>query len=114
MVGVDIEKIEDKEAAFYKEAFTEKENEFIKNDPVMGTTVWSIKEAFLKAIGQGLYVAVKDVEILFNKERHCFEISLADEVNQQLPFNCADVMITSEVSGEYCVSHCEISNSKNI
>lgn len=68
-LGIDLEWVEDRDASFYADYFTTGEvrllNEFsLDKTAWAGTIIWSAKEAMLKAIGQGLRVDTRSVEIM--------------------------------------------------
>lgn len=68
-LGIDLEWVEDRDASFYADYFTTGEvrllNEFSSDQTAWaGTLIWSAKEAMLKALGLGLRVDTRSVEIL--------------------------------------------------
>jgi phosphopantetheine--protein transferase-like protein len=66
--GLDLEKIENRKQEFIQDFFTQREmeNSFNKSGSIIDeyvTLIWSAKEAFLKAIGKGLSLDTRKVEI---------------------------------------------------
>lgn len=78
-IGVDIEKIESRSEAFMKDYFTNNEYTFgqSKKNPdekdLWFTLCWSLKEAGLKALGKGLRL-----------DTRCIEVNENDEINLKL------------------------------
>jgi len=67
--GIDLEWVEDHPLSFYEDFFTADEVRILKNYGVeqrawAGSLIWSAKEAVLKALGQGLSVDTRAVEVL--------------------------------------------------
>lgn len=57
-IGIDIEYKKERNIELIEKFFTEQEQQFIKsaNDPLLAFyQVWTLKEAYLKAVGKGLY-----------------------------------------------------------
>lgn len=61
LIGVDIEKVEERPESWAKEYFTERE--LLVNTPAFLTELWAKKEAILKLLQIGLTVPAKDIEI---------------------------------------------------
>lgn len=65
LIGVDVEKVEDRPESWAQEYFTE--NELIVNTPAFLTELWAKKEAILKLLQIGLTIPTKDIEITGGK-----------------------------------------------
>lgn len=68
-LGIDLEWVEERDASFYFDFFTPVELSWMKGCPanqigLIGTVIWSAKESMLKALGQGLRLDTRSVEIL--------------------------------------------------
>lgn len=61
LIGIDVEKVEERPESWAKEYFTEKE--LIVDTPAFLTELWAKKEAVLKLLQIGLSVPAKEVEI---------------------------------------------------
>ena len=76
-VGVDLEKVEPFQANFVADYFTPMEFERVyilppDNRPETITLIWSAKEAALKALGQGLRLDTRTVEItILDQDEYC-------------------------------------------
>ena len=70
-VGIDVEEIKDIPADEFTEEFSTVEMAAILNDKSLRYfyTLWTQKEAFLKAIGKGLYVPLNQVSVQEGKIR---------------------------------------------
>jgi phosphopantetheine--protein transferase-like protein len=64
LVGIDEEHIEKRNSAFMEQWFTENECIIAHNSPTSQTIIWTIKEAISKALGLGLALNTKDIEVL--------------------------------------------------
>ena len=67
-IGVDIEKIEPRSPVFAEDFFTDSEVQLVEKNPVGTvdqtiTLIWSAKEAVLKAMGKGLRLDTREIEI---------------------------------------------------
>ena len=67
-IGCDLEQIEPRDPAFVDDYFTPTERAFVARQPVelrdvAATLVWSAKECALKAIGEGLRLDTREVEV---------------------------------------------------
>ncbi|MEP7250933.1 MAG: 4'-phosphopantetheinyl transferase superfamily protein [Ginsengibacter sp.] len=68
-VGIDVEEIREIPVSDFDREFSKMEMEFISNsaDPIREFyKLWTQKEAFLKAIGSGLYVPLNLVSVIDN------------------------------------------------
>ena len=68
-LGIDLEWVEERDASFYTDYFTPGESRVLTEVASgelasIGTLIWSAKEAMLKALGQGLRVDTRSVEVL--------------------------------------------------
>ncbi len=68
-LGIDLEWVEERDPSFYNDYFTPAELELLQAVPAgetarIGTLIWSAKEAMLKALGQGLRLDTRSVEVL--------------------------------------------------
>ncbi len=107
-LGVDIEKIEERNESFYKEAFTERERSTISNEKGLGTVYWTIKEAVSKALGEGLNISLHDIEITDNQKNNCYEVKLSDRVDTTFSKDSGLFKIDNQRSRNYSISLCEI------
>lgn len=71
---MDLEKIEDRSPSFYKEVFTLEEQRYINQNSIIGTQFWTAKEAFSKAIGTGLKMNLKEIELAHKPDNNHFEL----------------------------------------
>ena len=107
-LGIDIEKIEDRNESFYKEAFTERERGTISNDKELGTVYWTIKEAVSKALGEGLNISLHDIEITDNQKNNRYEVILSDRLDTPFSKDPSSFQINNQRSRNYSISFCEI------
>jgi phosphopantetheine--protein transferase-like protein len=63
-LGVDLETIAPRDPAFARTWFTEDEEARWGHDPANATRVWALKEATLKALGRGMALSPREVEVL--------------------------------------------------
>lgn len=63
-IGVDLEAIEERSSAFVAEWFTAKEQAFVGESPHLQTLAWSAKEAVLKALGQGMALNPREIQLV--------------------------------------------------
>lgn len=61
LIGIDVEKVEERPENWAKEFFTERE--LVVNTPAFLTELWAKKEAILKLLQIGLVLPAKDIEI---------------------------------------------------
>ncbi len=62
-VGIDLEQIEERHPAFLDEWFSEDERTLFAGDAALITTAWAAKEAVLKALGRGMALDPRQIEI---------------------------------------------------
>ena len=62
-VGIDEEDIKPRSSAFLRQWFTETERELCQDSSVRQTLIWCMKEAVSKALGVGLALSTKDIEV---------------------------------------------------
>jgi 4'-phosphopantetheinyl transferase len=62
-VGVDLEQVAERHPAFAQDWFTAGERALIGEDPAALTAGWTVKEAVLKALGTGMAVSPREVEL---------------------------------------------------
>ena len=63
-VGVDLEQVEARHPSFVEEWFSEQERVLLEGDPYRVTVAWSAKEAVLKALGQGMALNPREIQVL--------------------------------------------------
>ena len=63
-VGVDLEQVEARHPSFVEEWFSEQESALLAGDPYRVTVAWSAKEAVLKALGQGMALNPREIQVL--------------------------------------------------
>ena len=63
-VGVDLEQVEARHPSFVEEWFSEQEQALLAGDPYRVTVAWSAKEAVLKALGQGMALNPREIQVL--------------------------------------------------
>jgi phosphopantetheine--protein transferase-like protein len=86
-LGVDVEKIEERSASWAEDYFTEEEIRAADesgNRTLALTGMWSLKEAFLKALGTGLRFDLKDVRITEVDDMGRATLDLGSEARQHL------------------------------
>jgi NAD(P)-dependent dehydrogenase (short-subunit alcohol dehydrogenase family)/4'-phosphopantetheinyl transferase EntD/acyl carrier protein len=69
-IGLDLERIAERHPAFAQDWFTAGERALLGDDPALLTAGWTVKEAVLKALGTGMALSPREVEItLLTDER---------------------------------------------
>jgi phosphopantetheine--protein transferase-like protein len=81
--GIDVEKIRYFNESFIKSFISDAEwSQYKKfnesNQKILGTLIWSIKEATLKALGLGLRLHPKNIEVIFNEKLMIKKILVSD------------------------------------
>ncbi|MFW9875479.1 MAG: KR domain-containing protein, partial [Candidatus Thorarchaeota archaeon] len=111
LVGIDLEIVEPRSSSFYKEVFTDTERQAISEDPRLGTIYWTAKEAFSKAIGEGLKINFRDIELNYNKKEQKFTLKFN---NGSLDFSriLKNIQLKVESTNKYILSYCEITPFK--
>ncbi|MCF2139109.1 MAG: SDR family NAD(P)-dependent oxidoreductase [Candidatus Lokiarchaeota archaeon] len=106
-IGLDLEKIEDRSPSFYKEVFTLEEQRYINQNSIIGTQFWTAKEAFSKAIGTGLKMNLKEIELAHKPDNNHFELKYFG--NQKYVHEITkDIQWISQKGISYILSLCEI------
>jgi 4'-phosphopantetheinyl transferase len=91
-IGIDLEAIETKPNSFISDYFTPAEIQLVQSltpaqFPLAASLLWSAKEAVLKALGVGLSIDTREVEI------HCPSFSISDNwqplIITQCPLECS-------------------------
>ena len=80
--GVDLEVVESRAPSFSETWFRSSEREMCQGDPRRESQVWAIKEAVLKALGTGMQLNPRDVEVMDIANGHA-EIRLYDQARQR-------------------------------
>jgi malonyl CoA-acyl carrier protein transacylase len=62
-VGIDLEQVETRHPSFAQEWFTEHEQALVGQDALLQTLAWATKEAVLKALGRGMALSPRQVEV---------------------------------------------------
>ncbi|MHA1828056.1 MAG: SDR family NAD(P)-dependent oxidoreductase [Candidatus Heimdallarchaeaceae archaeon] len=106
-LGIDIEKIEEREKVFFKEAFTAKERQVISYDAKLGTTYWTLKEAITKALGEGLHVKLHDIELSYVSENNYKVQFLRKPSGKETPPS-NQIELKTESFPNYVISICKI------
>ncbi|MCP4806816.1 MAG: SDR family NAD(P)-dependent oxidoreductase [Proteobacteria bacterium] len=78
-VGVDLEQIEARHPSFVDEWFSAEERELLGEDTVRITTAWAAKEAILKALGRGMQLNPRQIDVRAIHEGEV-EVVLRDDV----------------------------------
>ena len=72
-VGVDVERIREREKLVEKRCFTDDEREYIKDNNERFFEIWTMKEAYLKCIGTGISLPLNSFNI--NMQKMCVDNS---------------------------------------
>ncbi len=110
-VGLDLEKIEERAEAFYREAFTDKEQTLISYNNKKGTQYWTIKEAISKALGEGLHLNLKNIQVDAYKDN--YRVTLAPKIKQTHKISDNEIKINSHNTNNYVLTFCEITKEEN-
>jgi phosphopantetheinyl transferase len=78
-IGIDLERVERRDAPFSKTWFDDAERAIIAGDPTRETVGWAVKEAVLKLVGAGMACSPHDVHLLSIGEGSA-EVELRGEV----------------------------------
>ena len=106
-IGIDLELIESRAPSFYKEVFTESERKHILENDKLGTIYWTAKEAFSKAIGEGLHINFRDIELKYNEKQRKFSVKLNND-QPDINKKYKKIRIKSEITEKYVLTYCEI------
>ena len=63
-IGVDLEKVEQRSASFLSTWYRDAEAQAVGSDPLRQTIAWCAKEAAQKALGLGMAISPRDIEVL--------------------------------------------------
>jgi phosphopantetheine--protein transferase-like protein len=77
--GIDLEVVEARDSSFAETWFRPSERQLCSGDPRQESTVWAVKEAVLKALGAGMRLDPREVEVLCIDDGHA-EVRLWGEV----------------------------------
>ncbi|MAY80765.1 MAG: hypothetical protein CL930_08260, partial [Deltaproteobacteria bacterium] len=77
--GIDLELVEARDPSFAETWFRPSERQLCSGDPRQESTVWAVKEAVLKALGAGMRLDPREVEVLSIRDGHA-EVRLWGEV----------------------------------
>jgi phosphopantetheine--protein transferase-like protein len=112
-LGVDIEKVEKRKKAWINDYFTPEEISAAGNNhdqSVRLTMLWSLKEAFVKAIGAGLRFDLRDIQVNL-PDSGLAKIDLLNEAAERLDSIDTDkIDARVEEQGEYIVARVMIRN----
>lgn len=99
-IGVDVEKIRHFPELVLKRCFTEREAELIKNSSNSDLTffqLWTLKEAYVKAIGRGLSYPLRDAEFILDNNHIT--------ANTEGDFSFAQIIIDNEFVCSVCCNN---------
>jgi phosphopantetheine--protein transferase-like protein len=82
-IGVDLEEVVERSQPFLEEWFRPMEKALVGSDPLRQNLAWSAKEAVLKALGEGMALSPRDVELI-SSDRSTLEVKLHGQVAQAL------------------------------
>jgi len=78
-VGIDLEAVEARSTPFLEEWLSPSERALVGNNPIHQTMAWSAKEAVLKAMGEGMALNPREIELSHIGEKH-LKVSLSGDV----------------------------------
>jgi phosphopantetheine--protein transferase-like protein len=99
-IGVDLETIEERPASFAREWFTEGEQERYGHDPRALTAAWAGKESVLKALGTGMALHPREVEIVDMTEAHLQVVLHGRAHAKHQELGGGDLALDLSISGE--------------
>ena len=79
----DLEEVVERSQPFLKSGFCPMEKAPAGSDPLLQNLAWSAKEAVLKALGEGMALNPRDVELI-SSDRSTLEVKLHGQVAQAL------------------------------
>lgn len=85
-LGIDVEKVEDRGSSWTEDYFTDQEqagSDFTPQKSAYFTQVWCIKEAVLKALGVGLRVDLRDMDVRIVNESGRATVEFRNGASQQ-------------------------------
>jgi phosphopantetheine--protein transferase-like protein len=106
-IGIDVERVAAHDPSFFQEAFTPTERQHIGSDPMKGTQFWTAKEAFSKAIGRGLHISLKDIELLPRPEKNHFELTYLGS-DEEIHAVTEHIQWMSHVSPDFVLTVCQL------
>ena len=99
-VGVDLETIEERSASFAREWFTKGEQERYGHDPVALTVAWAAKESVLKALGTGMALHPREVEVFDQSEARLQVVLHGRARAKHQELGGGDLALDLSISGE--------------
>ena len=83
-VGIDMEVIRPRSRAFLQDWFTDNERALLGQDEARITIAWCIKEATAKALGQGMALSMREIEVVDIKDDGASGTAIVQTHNQAL------------------------------
>jgi phosphopantetheine--protein transferase-like protein len=99
-IGVDLETIEERPASFAREWFTAGEQARYGHNPRALTAAWAAKESVLKALGTGMALHPREVEVVDLSERHLRVVLHGRAHAKHLELGGGDLALALSISGE--------------
>ena len=102
--GIDIERVETRDPGFLKGFFTDTEQQMVNDggskSDLITTTIWAIKEAYLKALGIGARVDLRELDVSLQNGN--YQVALRGETrNRALALDAGAAQIDVELIPEH-------------